>query len=54
MKKIVLIGGGGHAKSVVDTLEAAGEYEIAGFVDRQARTYGYRGYEVIGLSLIHI
>ena len=48
MKKIVLIGGGGHAKSVVDTLDAAGEYEIAGFVDRQARTYGYRGYEVIG------
>lgn len=32
MEKIVLIGAGGHAKSVVDTIESGKQYEIAGFV----------------------
>lgn len=31
MEKIILIGAGGHAKSVVDSIEQAAEYEIVGF-----------------------
>lgn len=49
MEKIVLIGCGGHAKSVVDAIEAAGEYTVAGFVATQAeRDVTYRGYRVLG------
>lgn len=32
MKKIIVIGSGGHAKSLVDTIEKRGEYEIVGCV----------------------
>jgi len=33
-KQIVLVGAGGHCKVVVDTIMAAGEYEIVGIVSR--------------------
>lgn len=46
MKKIILLGCGGHAKSVVDAIESKGEYEIAGFLDN--KEFCYRGYDVIG------
>lgn len=32
MKKIILVGAGGHAKTVVETIERTGAYEIVGFV----------------------
>ena len=32
LEKIVIIGNGGHAKSVVDALESSGKYEIAGYI----------------------
>lgn len=32
-KRIILIGGGGHCKSVIDIIEAGGVYEIAGILD---------------------
>jgi len=32
-KKIVLIGGGGHCKSVIDVIEQQNEFEIAGIID---------------------
>lgn len=49
MKKIVLLGSGGHAKSVVDSLEQKGEYEIAGFLDVKGKqTFSYHDYQVIG------
>lgn len=35
MEKIVLIGGGGHARSVMDTLIRCGKYEIIGYTDIQ-------------------
>lgn len=35
MEKIVLVGAGGHAKSVVDTIESGNKYEIAGFVSNE-------------------
>lgn len=49
MKKIVLLGSGGHAKSVVDAIEAKGLYEITGFTDcAEQATFSYRGYGVLG------
>ncbi|OON98152.1 MAG: serine acetyltransferase [Epulopiscium sp. Nele67-Bin005] len=32
-KKLVLVGGGGHAKSVIDTIKSGEEYDIIGIVD---------------------
>lgn len=34
MKKILLLGAGGHCKSVIDTLLRCGEFEIIGLVDK--------------------
>ncbi len=46
--ELILIGGGGHCKSVIDVIEASGEFKIAGIVDIAERK-GERvlGYEVI-------
>ena len=34
MKEIILIGGGGHCKSVIDVIECDGSFKIAGIVDK--------------------
>ncbi len=34
MESIVLIGGGGHCKSVIDVIEQEGQFQIVGIVDR--------------------
>ena len=34
MEQILLIGGGGHAKSVADSIRQAGRYRIAGYIDK--------------------
>ena len=36
MREIVLIGAGGHAKSVIDSIGRAGDYHIAGYTNPQA------------------
>lgn len=46
-KKIVLIGGGGHCKSVIDVIEQQNEFEIAGIVDVEAKL----GTEVLGYKV---
>jgi len=49
VKKIVLVGAGGHALSVIDSIKSNGEYEIVGITE-----LGYvvgkkvLGYEIIG------
>lgn len=49
MEDIVLIGFGGHAKSVVDTIEKQKKYHIAGFVEKgQGIPKSYKGYKIIG------
>lgn len=49
MDKIIIIGCGGHAKSIVDIIEREGKYEIAGFVDKYAdKDYTYKGYNILG------
>lgn len=47
MEKIVLVGFGGHAKSVIDVLERQGKYEIVGYTDIQ-NTSSYQGYHALG------
>ena len=32
-KKVILVGGGGHCKSIIDAIKSLGEYTIAGIVD---------------------
>lgn len=49
MKKILLIGGGGHCRSAIDVIEAQGIYSIVGIVDN-GRILGDNvfGYPIIG------
>jgi len=48
-KKIILLGGGGHCKSVIDVIEQQGEFEVAGIVDKKELVgTTVLGYEVIG------
>lgn len=48
-EKIILLGCGGHAKSVVDVIEADGRFEIAGFVDNAYQEeFEYHGYKILG------
>lgn len=48
MEKIILIGAGGHAKSVIDSIEQAGMYQIIGFSEKvKDENVNYRGYKVI-------
>jgi len=51
MDKIVLIGGGGHCRSVIDVIEQENRFQIAGIVDRQ-EVLGSKvlSYEVIGVD----
>jgi sugar O-acyltransferase (sialic acid O-acetyltransferase NeuD family) len=49
MKKILLIGAGGHCKSCIDVIEKIGEWQIAGIVDRKdSGVTEVLGYPVIG------
>jgi sugar O-acyltransferase (sialic acid O-acetyltransferase NeuD family) len=48
MKKILLIGGGGHCKSVIDVIEQEKKYSIAGIIDKKELI----GEEVLGYKII--
>lgn len=48
MKKIILIGGGGHCKSCIEVIHSQGVYEIAGILDGALVTGNVLGYPVIG------
>jgi len=46
-EKIVLFGGGGHCKSVIDTIESEGKFTIAGIVDIPSKLHEkILGYEI--------
>ena len=49
MNQIILIGGGGHCKSVIDVIEKQAQFEIVGIVDKP-ELFGSKilGYQVIG------
>jgi len=49
MKKLILIGGGGHCKSCIDVIEGTGEFEIVGILDKpQKEAESVLGYPIIG------
>lgn len=49
MESIILLGIGGHAHSVVDSIEADGKYSIYGFLDMKDREEErYREHKVVG------
>ena len=52
-KEIILIGGGGHCKSVIDVIELEGQFIIGGIVDNKPELLGtdVLGYPVIGNDL---
>jgi len=50
MKEILLIGGGGHCKSVIDVIEQEGLYKIVGIIDKQESI----GMDILGYSFIGI
>jgi sugar O-acyltransferase (sialic acid O-acetyltransferase NeuD family) len=49
MKKIILIGDGGHANSLIDVIESSSDYRIIGFIS-QVKNVGVKicGYPVVG------
>jgi sugar O-acyltransferase (sialic acid O-acetyltransferase NeuD family) len=52
MKEIILIGGGGHCRSVIDVIEQEGQFKIVGIIDK-AELFGtdVLGYPVFGSDL---
>lgn len=49
MEEIILLGIGGHAHSVVDSIESNKNYSIYGFLDIESRIgEQFRGYKVVG------
>lgn len=48
MEEIIVIGYGGHAKSLVDIIEREGKYKIAGFIAKnKGEEIQYRGYKIL-------
>ena len=49
MKEIILVGGGGHCKSVIDVIEQEAKYKIAGIIDKKELIgSNVLGYKIIG------
>tara|TARA_B110000967_G_C18899021_1_gene573136 strand:+ start:3632 stop:4207 length:576 start_codon:yes stop_codon:yes gene_type:complete len=48
VNNIILIGGGGHCKSVIDVIEQEGKFNIVGIVDKLELHSDVLGYSVIG------
>jgi len=48
-KRLVLFGGGGHAKSIIDSINTMGLYKIIGIIDRKEKRETYvSGVKIIG------
>ena len=48
MNKIILVGGGGHCKSVIDVIEQEAQFEIAGIIDKPE----FLGSKILGYTVI--
>lgn len=48
MKKLILLGGGGHARVLIDLIRECNEYDIAGILDPEIE----KGAEVSGISVL--
>ena len=48
-ERIILVGGGGHARSVADCIARSKQYEIAGYIERDgAERTDSLGYPILG------
>lgn len=47
MKRVIVVGAGGHAKIIVDMLQQNGEYEVTGLVDNAAEN-GFWNIPILG------
>jgi sugar O-acyltransferase (sialic acid O-acetyltransferase NeuD family) len=52
MKKIILIGGGGHCKSCMDVIENEKKYKIVGIVDKKNKNFSLLNYSVFPESYL--
>jgi len=51
MDKILLIGGGGHARSCIDVIETSSQFEIAGLIEKNGNMTNVNlGYTIIGID----
>lgn len=49
MKKIILVGGGGHCRSCIDVIEQQNLYQIQGIIDNNlSKKSAILGYKIIG------
>lgn len=48
MEKIVLIGGGGHSKAIIDIIRSTNIYEIIGITDKDEKRKDVLGVPIIG------
>jgi sugar O-acyltransferase (sialic acid O-acetyltransferase NeuD family) len=48
MEKIVLVGGGGHARVLIELIRSLGKYEMIGILDSQLK----RGLSISGVSVL--
>ena len=49
MKKIIIIGAGGHARSCCDVIELEKKYKVLGFIDNKyPKIKAFNGYPVLG------
>lgn len=53
MEKLILIGAGGYAKSVIDSIDCY-NYSVEGFIDEFSNAEGHLGFPIIGKSLDEI
>ena len=47
MKEIILIGGGGHCKSVIDVIEQENRFTIAGIIDKKLKSFRRIAFDLI-------
>lgn len=48
MEKIIILGNGGHAKSIVDAMEKSGRHDVIGYVTNIDTLHDRTKYPVIG------
>ena len=46
MKKVILIGGGGHCKSCIDVIENGNQYKIVGVIDKKKKKKFLLNYKI--------
>lgn len=53
MKKIILIGAGGHCKSCIDVIESEKKYKIFGIVEKNKTKKSLLGYKIFGENYLN-